>query len=146
MKSEIFKKIGKWVLIIIAVACVLALGLLVLGGVMRYENHKSTHRDDFRPGMGGKNFFFDGRDCNEMANVSDEEIKDIIIKKEILGNTYYQERVRSSLEADSSSLDYYNKEAHTLNEGDLELREERVKCIKLENKILKTLDDLNMKK
>jgi hypothetical protein len=142
MKQELVKKIGKWVLIM-SMGSIVLVGIVwfAWGSTVRYWNHKSTHKDDFRPGMGGKSFFFGDRDCNEMVNVSNEEIKKIIIEK-YSSDDYYRNRVNGAREEDLSSLRHDNAKTYELKGSELELKKEMERCIDLEDRILKVFNEL----
>ena len=79
MQTEESKKVKKWLNIIVVTIILIILCSIItlrwLASGIRYWNWKSTH-----PPYG---YLISGRGCNDMANVSDEELK-VYIKSDIL--------------------------------------------------------------
>jgi vacuolar-type H+-ATPase subunit I/STV1 len=81
-----------------------------------------------------------------MINISDEELKKIIIKncykKENFDCQEFEDQIKKALESDLESLNFRNASKYESDDLDLKLKKELEECINLENRILKTFDSL----
>lgn len=81
MQSEKMKKIGKRVVLIIAITCGLAIlgfcGVFLFAALSRYGSNKAMNEIKIY------SYLISGRGCNDMANASDEELKEYV-KSDIL--------------------------------------------------------------
>lgn len=134
------KKIGKWILIIIAIICGLVVlglvGAISLGVMSKYGNTKYVQEQRSIPYMLGKG-------CDDRYNVSEEELKKEI-ESEIdccVSKKKFMKFLLEQREYSFGDLARYNSK-NSLTEKDVEGKIKEERCLILLDRIEQIINDL----